>query len=90
MIHMTINLKPRPCISVGDKFLQPLFAFNIFVVACPTFGLLVLADTAMPMKGAATLTAGLRNLLQAVCVPLKIFFEVYFLSIHLGANIDVV
>ena len=59
--------------SVSDKILPPEIDFNILVVACPTFGFLVLALTAVPINGTATLTAGFRNLFQAVCVPLKIF-----------------
>ena len=55
---MTFNLKPQPCMSVKLKFLPSLSDFNILVVACPTFGFLVLALTAFPINGAATLTAG--------------------------------
>ena len=51
--------------------------FKIFVVACPTFGFLVLAPTAMPINGAATLTAGFQKLFQVVCDPLK-FFSLFF------------
>ena len=73
MIYITFNLKPRPCISVRLRILPPLKLFNILVVAAATFGFLVLAPTAIPINGAATLTAGFRNLIQAICVPLKFF-----------------
>ena len=77
MIYITFNRNPLPCISVKLKILPPDIDFNIFVVACPILGFLVFAPTAIPMNGLATFRAGLRNLVQAVCVPLK-FFEVYF------------
>ena len=70
--------------SVGDRILPPEIDFRILVVACPTFGFFVLALTAIPINGAATLIAGFKNLFQAVCVSLK-FSEVYFLSILLQA-----
>ena len=55
------------------KILPLLIDFKIFVVACQTLGFLVLAERAKPINGAATLTAGFKNLVQAVCVPLNIF-----------------
>ena len=55
--------------------LRPEIDFKKLLVACPTFGFLVLALTAIPINGAATLTAGLRNLLQAVLCPLKDFLK---------------
>ena len=48
------------------KNLPPDILFKILVVACPTFGFLVLALTAIPKKGAATLTAGFKKFLKAV------------------------
>ena len=75
MISLFFNLNPIPCISVKPNILPPDIDFNILVVACPTFGLLVL-----PVNVAATLTAGLRNLFQAVCVPLKIDFSLLFIE----------
>ena len=66
MNYITFNLNPLPCISVSDKILPPLIDFKILVVAAPTFGFLVLALTAIPINGAATLTARFRNLFQAV------------------------
>ena len=38
---------------------------------------LVLAPTATPINGAATLTAGFKNFFQAVWVPLKIFYNLF-------------
>ena len=73
MIYITFNLNPRPCISVELKILPPDILFNIIVVACPTFGFFVFAETAIPIIGAARLTAGFKNLFQAVCVHLKFF-----------------
>ena len=73
MNYITFNLNPLPCISVSDKILPPLIDFNILVVACQTFGFLVLALTAIPINGAVALIAALRNLFQVVCVPLNIF-----------------
>ena len=58
---MTFNLKPLSCISVNDKILPPLMLFKTLVVAAPTFGIFVLELTAIPMNGAATLTAGLSS-----------------------------
>ena len=59
--------------SVKLNILPPEIDFKILVVACPTFGFLVLAETAIPIKGAVALRAGFRNLFHAVCVPLNIF-----------------
>ena len=73
MIYITFNPNPLPCMSVSDNFLPLLMLFSIIVVAAATFVFLVLAHTAIPINGAATLTAGLRNLFQADCVPLKFF-----------------
>ena len=66
MIYLTFNLNPLPRISVNDNMLPPLMLLNILAVAAATFGFLVLAPTAIPINGAATLTAGLRNLFHAV------------------------
>ena len=30
--HITLNLKPRPCMSVSDKILAPVNDFNIVFV----------------------------------------------------------
>ena len=73
MNYITFNLSPRPCMSVKLKILPPEIDFKILVVACPTFGFLVLALIAIHINGAVALIAGFRNLFQAVCVPLKIF-----------------
>ena len=40
--------------------------FKILAVACPTFGFFVFAPTAIPITGAKVLTAGFKNLIQAV------------------------
>ena len=61
--------------SVSDKIIPPEIDFIKLVVACLAFGFLVLALTAITINGAATLTAGFKNLFQAVCVPLKIFYN---------------
>ena len=58
--------------------LPPENDFKILVVACPTFGFLVLALTAIPINGAATLTAGFKNLFHQVCVALKSFCNLHF------------
>ena len=71
--YITFNLNPFPLMSVKLNTFPPEIDFSILVVAAATFGFLVLAPTAIPMKGAATLTAGFTNLFQAVCVPLNIF-----------------
>ena len=73
MNYITFNLKPLQCMSVKLNILPQDVLFNILVVACPTLGFLVSALTAMPINGAATLTADFKNLFQAVCVPLKDF-----------------
>ena len=66
MIYITFILNSLPCISGKLKILPPEIDFNILVVAAPTFGFLDLALTVSPIKGAATLTAGLRKLFYAV------------------------
>ena len=63
--------------SVRLNILPQLMFFNILVVACPTFGFLVLALTAIHINGAATFTAGFKNLFEAVCDPLNVFFIVF-------------
>ena len=73
MNYKTFNLKPLQCTSVKLNILPQDVFFNILVVACPTLGFLVLALTAMPINGAATLTADFKNLFQAVCVPVEFF-----------------
>ena len=73
MNYITFNLKPLQCMSVKLKILPQHILFNILVVACPTLGFLVLALTAMPINGAATLTADFKKLFQAVCVPVEFF-----------------
>ena len=73
MNYITFNLNPLPRRSVSNKILPPVILFNILVVACPFFGFLVFAETAIPINGAVAIIVGFRNLFQAVCVPLKIF-----------------
>ena len=60
------------------QILPPEIDFKILVVPCPTLGFYVSALTAIPINGAFALFTGFRNLLHAVCVPLK-FFVAYFL-----------
>ena len=52
--------------SIRLGTLPPEILLKKFVVAAPTSGLLVLAPTAIPKNDAATLTAGFKNLFQAV------------------------
>ena len=59
---MTFNLRPLPCMSVKLKILPPDILFRILVVACPTFGFFVFAETAIPINGAVALIAGFKNL----------------------------
>ena len=80
MIYITFNLNPCPCISVRPNILPPDILFRRLVVACPTSRFLVLALTAMPIKGAATLTVGFKNLFQALCLPLNIFCSFFFID----------
>ena len=80
MIYITSNLNPLPCILVSDETLPPLMLSGVLVVACPTFGFFVLALTAIPINGAATLTAGFRKLFQAVCVPVNKFRSLLFID----------
>ena len=77
---MTFNLSPWPCISIKLKILPPEIDFNILVFACPTFGSLVFAETAIPINGAVALIAVFRILIEAVCVPLKIDFNVFLID----------
>ena len=73
MNYTTFNPKPLQCMSVKLIILPQDILFNILVVACPLLGFVVLALTAMPINGAATLTADFKNLFQAVCVPVEFF-----------------
>ena len=41
MIYITLNLNPRPCISVRLNIWPPEIDFKMLVVACPTLGFLV-------------------------------------------------
>ena len=66
--------------SVELKILPPEIDFNILVVTCPTLGFFVFAETAIPTNGTATLTAGFKNLFQAVCVPLKTTFSLLLIE----------
>ena len=62
MIYITFNRYPLSWKIVRLKILTADILFNIFVVACPTFGFLVLALRAIPKKGAATLTTGIKKI----------------------------
>jgi len=64
-----------PCISVSDKISPPEIEFKIFVVACPIFGFLLFAPTAMPITGATVFTAGLRKEFQAFLLVEEIFHD---------------
>ena len=66
--------------SVKLKIFPPENDFKILVVAAATFGFFVLAPTAIPINGAATLTAGFKNLSHAVFVPLKIDFSLLLID----------
>ena len=59
--------------SVSDKFLPREIDFKILVVASPTFGFFVLAETDIPINGTVPLIAGLRNLLHAIRTSEKFF-----------------
>ena len=54
--------------------------FIIVVVACPTFGFLILALTAVPINGAVALIAGFKNLFQVVSVLLKKLCSLLFID----------
>ena len=74
MIYITRNLKPAPeCTSVNDNILPPLMLFKLFVVACPTFGFFVVAETADPIYGLALFRAGSIKLSQVFLLHFKIF-----------------
>ena len=66
MNNKTLKRSPLPRMSVKLKILPPDIDFNLSVVACPFLGFLVLALTAIPINGAASLTAGFKNIFQAV------------------------
>ena len=87
MIYLTFNLNPLPCMSVRLIISPPEMEFNILVVAAATFGFFVLAPTAIPINGAATLTAGFRNFFQAVWDPLKLFsfyFWIHYILVEIA------
>ena len=73
MIYLTCNLNPFPSKSVSDKISPTEIGFNILVVACPTYGLFVFAETAIPIDGAVSLIFGFKSFFQAVYVSLKFF-----------------
>ena len=73
MIYITFNLNPFRCMPLRLNILPPGIDFKILVVAAATWGFLVSAPTAIPVNGAATLTAGFKDLLQAVWVSLQNF-----------------
>ena len=64
---------------MSDEILPPEVFFKLCLVACPTFGFFVFAETAMPVNGAATLTAGFKKLFQAICVSLKFCCSLLFI-----------
>ena len=66
MIHNTFNLNPLPRRSVKFIAIPPEIDFKILVVAGATFGFLIFAPTAIPINGAAILTAEIKNLSQNV------------------------
>ena len=84
MNYKTFNLKPLRCMSVKLNILPQDILFIILVVACPTLGFLVLALTAMQINGDATWRADFKNLIQAVCVPLKIFCSLLLIEAPSG------
>ena len=65
---------------MSDSVVPPLIDFNLLVVACPTFGFFVFAETAIPSNGAVALIAGLKKLFHAVYVPLKIFCSLHLID----------
>ena len=77
MIYKTFKRRPYPCISVKLKILPHDILFKILVVACPTFGFLVLGLTAIPISGTVSIIAGFRNLFQATWVPQKTGFVLF-------------
>ena len=66
MNYITLNLKPRPSMSVKLKILPPVKDFKIFVVAAPTLAFLLFAPTAIPITGASVFIVGFKNLFRAV------------------------
>ena len=62
--YNTFIPNPWPCKSVRLNILPPDIDFNIFAVACPTFGFFVSAETAIPIYGLAINMAGYKNLFQ--------------------------
>ena len=60
--------------SVSDKIVPADILFKILVVACPTFGFIVSALTAILMNGAVALIAGSRIFFHAVFVPPNNFY----------------
>ena len=73
MIYITFNSKPFPCISVELNTLPPDILFKISLVALPIGVFFDLAETAIPIFGLAIIRAEIKNLFQALCVPLKNF-----------------
>ena len=79
MIYVTFKRSPFPCMSVRLNILPPDILFNILVVAAPTLGFLVFAETAIPINEPATLNAGFKSCLRA----LEYFFSLFFQNEHL-------
>ena len=78
--HIKLNPNRFPYVSVVDRILPPDLLFEVFVVAWPTLVLFVVAATAFPTNGLATLTADLRNISQVLLFPL--LFLVFHFEIH--------
>ena len=77
MIHKTRKRKPFLCTFVSDNIFPPLIDLKMLVLAYPTVRFLLLAATAIRMSGAATITAGFKNLFQVVCFPSESFGNSY-------------
>ena len=67
---------------MSDSYnISPLvIEFKILFVICADCGFFVFAAIAADISGFAIFKAGFRNLVQAVCVPLKIFCSLFFID----------
>ena len=83
--HYLFNLKPFSCVSGNDKNSHPLIGLKNILVAWTTLGFFDLAPITIPINGAATITAGLRNLSQVFRFPLRYFFNLLYNTIAFEA-----
>ena len=80
LIYVTLNLNPFPCLSDSFWILLPAIYFKILAVACPIFGFLLFAPTAILITGTGVFTSNLRKESHAFLTSFDSFFYVIYKS----------